>query len=65
MPLRKDYICLDCNEVFEYAKDMGSGEFPDNPPCTKCESTNTKKYFGNVKKDHIGIAIPIYMRAGK
>ncbi len=66
MPLRKDYECLDCKEcIFEYEKEQGSGEFPENPPCPVCGGTNTKKSFKNIKKDKIGITVPIYMRAGK
>ena len=57
MPIREDYYCKICNEVFEYNKYYGE-EFPKNPKCPKCGKNNTKR------KVTIGnIVIPDYMRS--
>ena len=57
--MRDDYICKDCKVIFEYYKPYGE-DFPKNPPCSECGSTNTKRKMtlGN-------IVIPDHMKASQ
>jgi len=57
MPILEDYICNNCNKVFEFKKYYGE-DFPENPECSICGGTNTKRKMtlGN-------IVIPDYMKS--
>ena len=49
MPILEDYKCKYCKTIFEYRKFYGD-DFPKNPICPKCGSTNTKRRMtlGNI-----------------
>ena len=51
-----DYLCANCNTIFEYKKPYGEN-FPENPKCPLCEETNTKRKIG------VTIIVPEHMRS--
>ena len=57
MKITDDYICLDCNKIFEYEKPYKES-FPQNPECPLCHNSNTKR-----KITARGTVIPDYMRS--
>ena len=57
MKITDDYLCLNCNEVFEYEKPYGE-VFPQNPECPLCHFTTTKRKIGGHS-----IIIPDHMRS--
>lgn len=40
-----DFICSDCEEIFEVDKGTTSAPTPKNVKCPKCTSTNTTRLF--------------------
>jgi hypothetical protein len=46
-----DFRCNSCGKVFEYDKVSGNDNFPENPECVFCKSTDTTRIW----KNHISI----------
>lgn len=42
-----DYICKDCNTVFEFKKEHGQ-DFPKSLECNNCNSNNTERFHGSM-----------------